>query len=213
VSSPPGSGVTDLLAPDPDDPEAVGDDSASPAPKSRSRALRQAIEWVVVIVLAVVLALLVRSYVVQTYYIPSGSMEPTLQVGDRILVIKLAYRVTSPATGDVVVFKAPPDEATACGSDGVVDLVKRIVAVPGQVIVSKGNRIYVNGKLLQQPWTHKALLGKPIDRQIIKPDQYFVLGDNRPNSCDSRVWGQVPRSDFIGKAVLVFWPLHDFGTL
>src|SRR5271167_3565335 len=105
--------------------------NASPAPERRGvrSPILWMLEWTVIIAMAIVLALGVRAYGVQTYFIPSGSMEPTLNVGDRILVLKLAYDFSSPATGDVVVFKAPPAEH--CGDPSVTDLVKRIVGLPG----------------------------------------------------------------------------------
>lgn len=176
-----------------------------------------AFEWLCVIAIALVLALGVRTYVIQTFFIPSGSMEPTLNIGDRILVFKLAYDFTNPATGDVVVFKAPPSEH--CGDPSVTDLVKRIVGVPGQTIWSEGNTIYIKqpgaavGKPLIQSWPHYRQLFTPITRQLVKPNHYFMMGDNHPASCDSRDWGQLPRSDIIGKVVLKIWPLSQFGTI
>lgn len=185
------------------------------APDARPRRERSsawwAFEWLCVIALALVLALGVRTFVIQTFYIPSGSMEPTLNIGDRILVFKLAYAFTSPTTGDVVVFKAPPAEK--CGDPSVTDLVKRIVGLPGQTIWSERNTIYVDGKPLHQDWPHYRLLLTPITRQLIAPNHYFMMGDNHPASCDSRDWGQLPRSDIIGKVVLKIWPLSQFGTI
>jgi signal peptidase I len=170
-----------------------------------------AFEWLCVIALALLLALGVRTFVIQTFYIPSGSMEPTLNIGDRILVFKMAYDFTNPATGDVVVFKAPPAEK--CGDPSVTDLVKRIVGIPGQTIWSERNTIYIDGKPLHQDWPHYRLLLTPITRQLIAPNHYFMMGDNHPASCDSRDWGQLPRSDIIGKVVLKIWPLSQFGTI
>jgi signal peptidase I len=185
------------------------------APEVRPRRERSsawwAFEWLCVIALALVLALGVRTFVIQTFFIPSGSMEPTLNVGDRILVFKLAYLFTNPATGDVVVFKAPPAEK--CGDPSITDLVKRIVGLPGQTIWSERNTIYINGKPLHQDWPHYKLLLTPITRQLILPNHYFMMGDNHPASCDSRDWGQLPRSDIIGKVVLKIWPLSQFGTI
>ncbi len=170
-----------------------------------------AIEWLGVIAVALVLAVGVRAYVIQTFYIPSGSMEPTLNVGDRILVFKLAYDFASPAIGDVIVFKAPTSEH--CGDPSVTDLVKRIVGVPGDRMSSSGNEILVDGKPLVQDWSHVVDLIYPITPRTIPPNDYFVMGDNHPASCDSRVWGYVPRSDIIGKVVLKIWPLSQFGTI
>ena len=140
-------------------------------------------------------------------------MEPTLQVGDHILVLKAAYRFTSPAIGDVIVFKAPPKEHLACQDPEVQDLVKRIIALPGDDIHSVGNNIYINDKLLAQPWQHTTNIGSAIRNQVIPPNQFLVMGDNRPESCDSRVWGTVPRANIIGKAVLIFWPLSRFSKI
>jgi len=189
--------------------EAVAPAGTGGAPRSRPRfmpRLRTLLEWVAVLAVALVVAIVVRTYVIQTYYIPSISMEPTLLVGDHILVLKAAYRFTSPAIGDVVVFKAPPQEHNACQDPQVQDLVKRIIALPGDQVSSKGNSIYVNGHLLAQPWQHTVALGTQIRTQVVGPNRFFVMGDNRPESCDSRVWGTVPRTDVIGKAVLIFWP-------
>jgi signal peptidase I len=196
------------------DGPAVGADGATPPTASpRHPHVRTAIEWVAVLTVALVAAFLVRTYVVQTYFIPSASMEPTLKVGDHIVVLKAAYRFTSPAIGDIIVFKAPPAERAACADPSVQDLVKRIVAVPGDVITSRNDAIYVNHKLLKQPWTYNHALGTPITGQKIPPGQYFVMGDNRPDSCDSRIWGTVPRGNIIGKAVFVFWPLSQVKPL
>jgi signal peptidase I len=197
------------------EPPAPEPDVATPS--HGSRWLRTIVEWVIVLAVALGIALLVRTYVIQTYFIPSISMEPTLQVGDHILVLKAAYRFTSPAIGDVIVFKAPPQEHESCQDPEVQDLVKRIVGLPGQTISSgtgsQRNTIYIDGNVLAQPWQHTSQLGSPIRKELIPANRFFVMGDNRPESCDSRVWGTVPRSDIIGKAVLIFWPLSRFSTI
>jgi signal peptidase I len=188
------------------------DESPPPVSKRRSRQ-KSLIEWGIVIVVAVLVSLLIRTYVFQTFYIPSGSMEPTLQIGDRIIVDKLAVEFGTIHRGDILVFKAPKAVATVCGDD-VADLVKRVIGVPGDHIKSVGNNIYVNGNLLKQPWTHVAIIGdKPITPTFVTKNHYFMMGDNEPNSCDSRYWGLVPRSDIIGKAFVRIWPLRRFGFL
>jgi signal peptidase I len=156
--------------------------------------------------------------VVQTYFIPSLSMYPTLREGDHIVVLKAAYDFTSPATGDVIVFKAPPKERDLCDSPGVNDLVKRIIAVPGETVWSEGNTIYLQSPhhkahVLVQHWQHVPQLGTPITRRTVPVGDYFVMGDNHPASCDSRVWGYVPRGNIIGKAVLIYWPLSRFSII
>ncbi len=100
-----------------------------------------------------------------------------------------------------------------CDSPGVTDLVKRIIATPGETISSQGNLIYVDGKVLKQPWQHAATLGTPITLQKIPKNDYFVMGDNRPESCDSRLWGYVPRSSIIGKAILIYWPISRLSII
>jgi signal peptidase I len=194
-------------------PEPGALDEPTPSRQRLGRGVRTVLEWAVVVGVALVVALVVRTYVIQTYFIPSISMEPTLQVGDHILVLKAAYTFTSPAVGDVIVFKAPPQEHNACQDPEVQDLVKRIIALPGDDVRSVGNTIYVNGKVLAQPWQHTQALGTPITNQKVAQNRFFVMGDNRPESCDSRVWGTVPRSDIIGKAVLIFWPLSRLSII
>jgi signal peptidase I len=169
------------------------------------------IEWTVILVVAVAASFLVRLYAVQTFFIPSGSMEPTLHVGDRILVNKLSVRFGTINIGDIIVFKAPPAEH--CDDGAYTDLVKRVIGLPGDVMTSKGNVIYVNGKPLKEPWTYFPTLNPPIKRFVVPANSYFVMGDNRANSCDSRFWGAVPHSDIIGKAFFRIWPLSRIGFL
>jgi signal peptidase I len=185
------------------------DEVPTKRPRSRSRSL---IEWLVVVVIAVLVSLLIRTYVFQTFYIPSGSMEPTLQIGDRILVSKLSVELGTIHRGDILVFKAPADVVNDCG-DNVSDLVKRVIGLPGEQLTSKGNTIYVNGIPLTQPWVPNEPLGRPIGKVTIPKNEYFMMGDNQPASCDSRYWGDVPRSSIIGKAFLRIWPLGRFGFL
>jgi signal peptidase I len=182
-----------------------------PAKKTRSRS-RSAIEWLIVVAIAVLVSLLIRTYVFQTFYIPSGSMEPTLQIGDRILVSKLSVELGTVHRGDIVVFKAPAAVVTQCG-DNVTDLVKRVIGLPGDHLTSVGNVIKVNGVALKQPWIPNEPLGRAIGNVTVPKNDYFMVGDNQPASCDSRYWGDVPRSSIIGKAFLRIWPLGRFGFL
>jgi len=138
-------------------------------------------------------------------------MEPTLHIGDRILVNKLSVRFGTINVGDIIVFKAPPTEH--CHDGGYNDLVKRVIGLPGQTITSKGNIVYVNGKALKEPWTYWPALNPPIKKITVKANNYYVMGDYRSNSCDSRFWGTVPRSDIIGKAFFRMWPPSRIGFL
>jgi len=113
-----------------------------------SRLVRQGIEWVILVGVAVGIALLVKAFVVQAFYIPSGSMEPTLQISDRVLVNKLSYRFGDPSRGDIIVFEAPPGEATP----QIKDLIKRVIGLPGDIVEGRDGHIYVNGQLLQEPY-------------------------------------------------------------
>ena len=166
-------------------------------------------EWVVIVAVALVASIVIRSYVFQTFYIPSGSMEPTLMIGDRIVVDKLSVDFGSINRGDIVVLRAPPAEN--CGGEPVTDLVKRVIGVPGDTLSSKGNTILVNGKPLKEAWSHWEPLGPAINPTTVKPGNYFVMGDNHNNSCDSRYWGTVPKSLIIGKAFVRIWPFNRIG--
>jgi signal peptidase I len=111
-----------------------------------------------------------------------------------------------------LVFKAPRAVRSDCGDD-VADLVKRVIGLPGDHLTSKGNTIYVNGQVLKQPWTHNEPIGRNIGQVTVPTQHYFMMGDNEPNSCDSRWWGSIPRSSVIGKAFVRIWPLSRFSFL
>ena len=192
----------------PEEDRAVAIDS--PTPPRRKRPLRLVTEWIIILIVALTISFLMRAYVVQTFYIPSGSMEPTLQIGDRIIVSKLSSELGTIHRGDILVFRAPPAEH--CG-EPVTDLVKRVIGLPGDQLTSKGNTIYVNGSALRETWTHYEPLGPAIGHVSVPANSYFMMGDNHPDSCDSRMWGSVPKSDIIGKVFLRIWPLSRFGTL
>jgi signal peptidase I len=179
-----------------------------PPKTSRRRGL---IEWLLVVIAAVAVSFLVRTFVVQEYSIPSGSMRPTLYIGNRILVNKLSVDFGTINVGDIVVFKAPPAVARLCGDD-YPDLVKRVIGVPGDVLNTVGNTIYVNGVKLDQRWSHFPSLGVngAIHDVTVPAGRYFMMGDNHADSCDSRTWGTVPRSDIIGKVFLKIWPLSQW---
>ncbi len=181
-------------------------------PQGRRSRLHSLVEWGSIVVVAVLISFLLRTYVIQTFYIPSGSMEPTLKIGDRIIVSKLSVTLGTIHRGDILVFKAPKAVASVCG-DNVADLVKRVIGLPGDHLTSKGNTIYVNNKPLAQPWTHTEPLGRAIGNVVVPKNHYFMMGDNEGDSCDSRYWGTIPRSSIIGKAFLRIWPLSRFGLL
>jgi signal peptidase I len=198
--------VTTVIDPDPGlDPVLDGGGPAVPgAVGGPDRRWRWAIEWLVVLAVAVAVAFGVRAYVVQSYLIPSASMEPTLMIGDRILVNKLSYHLHGVGRGDIVVFATPPKEAA---DTTIKDLVKRVIGLPGDVISSKGGRVYIDGTVLAEPWLPPGTVTMDLPRQTVPPNEFFVMGDNRSDSQDSRYFGPIPRSLIVGRAVLRFWPL------
>jgi len=169
------------------------------------------VEWILILVVAVLVSFLVRTYAFQTFFIPSGSMEPTLMVGDRIVVDKLSVDFGAIHRGDILVFKSPPAEN--CGGPPVADLVKRVIGLPGDQLTSKGNTIYVNGHPFDEKWTHTEPLGPAIGNVTVPANHYFMMGDNHSDSCDSRSWGPITRSEIIGKAFIRIWPISRIGAL
>ncbi len=183
--------------------------------KSKKRLLW---EYTEAIITALILALLIRAYIIQAFKIPSGSMIPTLVIGDHILVNKFLYgtkipfsetmvlEFTKPEKGDIIVFKYPEDPAR--------DFIKRVVAVEGDVVESKNKAIYVNGKQTSEPYTqHTDNSIRPMGIEprdnfgplIVPRNKFFVMGDNRDQSYDSRYWGYVDRKDIKGKALILYW--------
>jgi signal peptidase I len=201
---PPGSG--------PGAAHPAGADPAGARPRRRRRLRRTLAETAITVGVAVLLAVLARTFVFQTYYIPTSSMVPTLGVYDRILVQKAFFNSRDVREGDIVVFSHPPRDDCPGPQNG--DLVKRVIALPGQTIYSSGNSIYVNGHLLAEPYLPRYdPLGPPIpdaSRQHpyrVPPGEFYLLGDNRAISCDSRYWGPITGSSIVGKVILVWW--HD----
>jgi signal peptidase I len=176
------------------------------------------------IVIAVVLALFVRTFVVQAFKIPTGSMENNLLIGDHLLVNKFVFGPTTGGLerallperpirrGDIIVFKYPEDRER--------DFIKRVIGLPGETLEVKDKRVYINGKRIDEPYVHfleppqgSAAFSEVTSYDLrerygpvtIDADKYFVMGDNRDNSQDSRYWGMLPRSDVKGKAVMIYW--------
>jgi signal peptidase I len=191
---------------DPADADPDGAASGGTGPRRR-RWRRGLTEWVVMIVVAVLVVGLVRTFAFQTFWIPSASMVPTLNVYDRVLVQKAFYTWHDVHEGDIVVFSHPPRDQ--CGEEGG-DLVKRVIALPGQTIYSSGNNIYINGRLLAEPYLPQDdPLGPAIASSQhpfrVPAGEFYMLGDNRSDSCDSRFWGPIQGSTIIGKVVLIWW--------
>jgi signal peptidase I len=182
---------------------------------------RIAIDWVVTIVGAVAIVLAMKQWVVNPYRIPSSSMEPTLhcagsglgctsRFSDRVLANRFIYHFKDPARGDVVVFHTPARAQQDCGAGGT--FVKRIVGLPGETWEMRGGFVFIDGKRLLEPYVPLARRdGDTLEPKRIPPDQYFVMGDNRSASCDSRVWGTLPRANLIGKVFAVYFPPRRIG--
>lgn len=167
------------------------------------------VEIVKTLVSAGILAFGIRAFVAEARYIPSSSMEPTLEINDRLIIEKVSYRLHSPERGDVVVFS--PTE-TLKEQDFKDAFIKRVIGLPGDTVEVKQGKVFVNGKAL----TEKYIEAAPDYRFTpvkVPENQYWVLGDNRNNSYDSHYWGFVPRQNLIGRAMVRFWPLNRLGSL
>ena len=192
-------------------------DAAGSTVKDGYKAIR---EWVTVVGVALLIAFLVRGFVLQQFYISGPSMETTLYGNNRVLVNKLSYRLHGISRGDVVVF----DRVTT--SDGAVshdDLIKRVIALPGDTIEIKNCVVIVNSKPTVEPYLDKDVLGllDPVNRcrvanmpiQTIPNKKIFVMGDNRPESFDSRSFGPISESLIVGRAFAIVWPFNRISTL
>ncbi|HJR44143.1 MAG TPA: signal peptidase I [Actinomycetota bacterium] len=216
--------------PPPPLPADKATEAAEPEPQKHRSFLR---ELPVLIVVAFVVALLIKSFLLQAFYIPSASMEPTLVEGDRVLVEKLSYRLNGPERGDVVVFEkdlviptaAPQDESWW---DGILDsfrglfgfptgteqdFIKRVMAVGGDTIEGRDGRVYVNDELVEEPYLMEGQQTSTFGPAEIPEGKIFVMGDNRNNSDDSRNFGPIEADAVVGHAFLLIWPPNDFDTL
>lgn len=175
-------------------------------------------EWAETIIIAVILALFIRTFIIQAFKIPSGSMIPTFEIGDRIFVNKFLYgakvpftdfrfpAVRQPKRGDIIVFISPETPKK--------DFVKRLIAVPGERVEIRDGKIFVDGKQAEEPsiranyYYNAGDFGKEGTAVEVPKDSYFALGDNSSSSRDSRYWGFVPKKNLLGKVILIYWPLH-----
>jgi signal peptidase I len=182
--------------------------------------LRITVDWVVTIAGAILIVLAIKAWVVNPYRIPSSSMEPTLhcarpahgceaRFSDRVLANRFIYRFQEPERGDIVVFETPPAARTRCGAGGT--FVKRLVGLPGERLELRSENglsyVYVNGRKLPEPYIGpKRRDARGPETFQIPQGQYFMMGDNRSQSCDSREWGTVPRDNLIGTVFATYWP-------
>lgn len=170
------------------------------------------LEFIVILAVSFALVFLViRPFVVEAFYIPSESMVHTLEVGDRVLTNKFIYRFTEPDRGDILVFKS----VEGGNLKNRADLIKRVVGVPGDTIEVQKGKLFVNGEPQNEPYVNDATLGfqGPYGPKKVPEGHVFMMGDNRGNSSDSRVFGPVPKENIQGGAFLRFWPLNRFGPI
>ncbi len=169
------------------------------------------------IALSAFLAFGIRTFVAEARYIPSGSMLPTLEIDDRLIVDKVGYRFKSPQRGDIIVFSPTQKLEEQKYHDA---FIKRVIGLPGERVEVRNNRAYINDRPLGENYTndgnHTTKVSQQQDNwgpQVVPQDQYLVLGDNRKNSYDGRSWGFVPRDKIIGRAVVRFWPMNRVGEI
>jgi signal peptidase I len=181
-----------------------------------SMRMRTVVEWALTLAAAVVFVLAFEAEIAQPFRVPTSSMEPTLacakpgpgctaSFNDRVLVARIVYRFRGPARGEIAVFHAPAAAKRLCSEGGTY--LKRVIGLPGDVVSERDGTVYLNGRRLSEPYV------APGDRDSITRSwprlgkaEYFVMGDNRADSCDSRTWGPVPRSAFVGPVVATYWP-------
>lgn len=207
--------------------ETRNDDNHKGAGKS---AVRGFFEFLVILIVSFALVFgIVRPYIVEAFWIPSESMVPTLQVGDRVLVNKFIYRFAEPARGDILVFKSveetpqtlPQPSGPLSGisdifgnSDPRQDLIKRVIGVSGDEIRVQDGNLFVNGELQNEPYVNPELPDMSFYGPETVPEGHvFMMGDNRANSQDSRFFGPVPEENIEGEAFLLFWPISNFRGL
>src|SRR5437899_175583 len=188
--------------------DAVEDPSPPPA-EAAKRSTRNAVEWVAIVVGALLVALIVKTFLIQAFYIPSLSMYSTLDKGDRVLVNKVSYHVHDIHRGDIVVFKRPPKET----DQAIKDLIKRVIGLPGETLQARGGSMYVNGQPLKETYLDRGTVTADFGPITVPKGDIFVMGDNRGNSQDSRYFDAIPESLVVGRAFVRVWPLQDFHLL
>lgn len=175
--------------------------------KKEKGKMNPVLEWVLIIVIAVAAALFINNVIIINSYVPSGSMESTIMTGSRMFGLRVTYWFSDPQRGDIIVFKYPDDPSQ--------DFVKRVIGLPGDTVEIKQGVTYVNGEVLDEPYLNETPAKLDFGPYVVPDDCYFVMGDNRNNSNDSRKWKNtyVPRDYILGKAMFCYWPFNRIGVL
>ncbi|MCI3948805.1 MAG: signal peptidase [Acidimicrobiales bacterium] len=192
----------------PEHPEDDPPGAAAP-PKKKDGGVRNVLEWVLIIGGAFLVAFVVKTFLIQAFFIPSGSMLPTLHEDDRVLVNKLSYDLHDVNRGDLVVFERPEGETAG----QIKDLIKRVVALPGERIEQRDGDVYIDGQLLEEPYLDDGTETTNLEPQTVPEDHVFVMGDNRDDSMDSRVFSAIDEDLIVGRAFVRVWPLNHLGLL
>jgi signal peptidase I len=184
--------------------------TVGPEPEERTKptGLRNVAEWVLIAGGALLVAFIIKTFLLQAFYIPSLSMAPTLKVNDRVLVNKLSYDLHEVHRGDLVVFESPPNEGSQ-----TKDLIKRVIGLPGETVESRDGHILINGQVLEEPYLGPDVMTGPLEKITVPAEHLWVMGDNRPNSRDSRFFGAIPESLVIGRAFIRVWPVTAISLL
>jgi signal peptidase I len=197
----------------------TGEESANamnqPSPKPKDAPENPWVEAAKTLGLSLLLAFGIRQFVAEPRFIPSESMVPTLEVNDRLIVEKISYLLHPPERGDIIVFSPPAAVAQACNSPATITqeaFIKRVIGLPGDTVEVRNGTVFINKQPLSEPYIAEPP-HNPAKPQVVPPNSYFVMGDNRNNSCDSRFWGDVPRSNIIGRAAFRFFPFDRIGGL
>lgn len=170
------------------------------------------IEALQTIGLSMALALGMRQFVAEARVVPTGSMEPTVQINDRLVVEKISYLFHSPGRGDIIVFRAPTEALIASGSTTHDAYLKRVIGLPGEQVEIRDGKVFINGAVIDEQYI-KAPPSYTWGPSVVPEGQYLVLGDNRNGSLDGHVWGFLPEESIIGRAAGRFWPPNRIGGL
>lgn len=166
-----------------------------------------------ILLIALVLAFFIRTFIAEPRFIPSASMVPTLNLGDRLVIEKISYHLHPPQRSDIVVFQVPVALQEESGYSADQAFIKRVIGLPGDQIALRAGKVYRNGQPLAEPYVVEQPKVEDFPEVTVPLQQLFVMGDNRNNSNDSRYWGFLPMKNLIGHAVWRFFPLDKWGSL